>query len=192
MLGGSPAKMVEEPTYFVATEAATPMARPPNQVSGRLENPPMAAAPKAWTIRSVSTTGSRSTEGARSIPDSETKKHPATQAQRRTDVALTPVRSTSDRVVDDGPHLPADLRGAKEQVEGGHQSGRDPEDDRLVVADVHPAQAEGLGRKVLGEQLRGRSVNEEVGGLDHQNQADGGDDPERQRHLREPLPQTFE
>ena len=47
MAGGRPLSHVMEPEYLVDRDPAMPTSSPPRNVSGRLEKPPMAAAPKA-------------------------------------------------------------------------------------------------------------------------------------------------
>src|SRR6202012_483656 len=90
--GVSPLSMDVELMYLVHSDSARPSPIPPNQVSGRFENPPIAAAPNASTISSVSVVESRGTLGASSRPDSVAEKHPMIQAHRRTLTGLIELR----------------------------------------------------------------------------------------------------
>ncbi len=45
--GGRPLNQVMEPEYLVDSDPAMPTSSPPRNVRGRLENPPIAAAPNA-------------------------------------------------------------------------------------------------------------------------------------------------
>ena len=135
-LAGMPLSRGTSAAYFDETEAPTPRTRPPTNVNDRLENRPTAAAPNAWTARSVSSTGSRPIVGASSTPDSSANDEPTAQARRRIASGLVPARSrrlassTTPRIgrADPAPGEVLPQRDARQQGED--------EDQQLVVADV--------------------------------------------------------
>ena len=92
---GSPLNSGWLARYLVASEAMTPTASPPRKVNGRLENRPMATAPKAWTTSSVRRAASRPRTGAMRMPDAAAKVAPMTHAAVRTRVGSVPTMSSS-------------------------------------------------------------------------------------------------
>ncbi len=87
---GSPASHGTSSTKVLETSETMPMAIPPTNVSGMLENAPTAAAPKACTTRNVSPTALSPISGATSTPDSAANVAPITHETRRTRCGSVP------------------------------------------------------------------------------------------------------
>ncbi len=80
--------------YFADRAPAMPRRIPPTNDHGRLENRPMAAAPKADTTTKVIDKGSRLRFGASIRPARQVNMDPISQAHRLTRTGLSPVRAS--------------------------------------------------------------------------------------------------
>ena len=150
----------------------------------------MAAAPKAWTTRSVKigrveVDAGREQDarqgGKRGADDPGPPPYPRRVLSRHRDQVW---------VVDDSSHGHAHADETEEIVERPDQNERDDEDRRLVPAHVHPEEAVGLRGEVRGKR-RCRGEPDLPEAENDQDDADGGGDLERVADVgqdqREPL-----
>ena len=177
--GGSPPIHVIVAAYLLTSAAATPTIRPPTNVSGRLVNDPMAAAPNAAKTTVVSVAPSSSCPG-RQHEAGHAREHAADDPGPAADPdRVVTAERDQLRVVDHAAHDDAEARRTEEPVEDARHHRREHEQDDLLVGDVHVEDAHRRQREEVRERRRVHRVPQQPDARHDEDQPDGGDDLDR-------------